>query len=107
MLRRSTNKMTHARSSRDLSHFKGDNRKSVQPKYVFAVDKDDLNENIDDVVKNFDCFSQFATQLAQEDSIDVENDNEVFEGTTTPTNPESPKDNTSLEFNQTRYPFLF
>ena len=96
--------MTHARSSRDLSHLshKGDNRKSVQPKYAFSVDKDDLNENIDDVVNSFDVFSQFATEFAQQDSVDVENENEVFEGTTTPTNSETPKDNTSLEFNQTR-----
>ena len=91
--------MTHARSSRDLTHFKGDSRKSIAPKYTFSVDKDDLNENIDDIMKNFESFSQFAQQGAD----DSEDSNEVFDGNTTPTNPETPKNNVSFEFCKPRY----
>ena len=75
---------------------KADSRRSIQPKYNFQIHKDDLNDNIDDIMKNFDNFSQFA--IAQQDSVDVEASNDVFEGTKTPTNSETPKDNRSLEF---------
>ena len=89
--------ISHARSSRDL--VRGE-RRSVQPRYQFSVHKDDLNDNIDDSIGNFDAFSQFCAQYAQED--DQATSQEGLEDGTTPTNSETPKDNTSLEFNQIR-----
>ena len=79
---------------------KGD-RRSVQPRYQFSVHKDDLNENIDDSIRNFDSFSQFCAQYAQQD--DQVGSQEELEDGTTPTNSETPKDNTSLDFIQARY----
>ena len=89
--------ISHARSSRDLA--RGD-RRSVQPKYAFSVDKNDLDENIDDSIKNFDSFSQFCAQYAQQD--DLVNSQEALEDGTTPTDSITPKDNTSLEFTHNR-----
>jgi len=89
--------ISHARSSRDL--VRGE-RRSVQPRYQFSVHKDDLNDNIDDSIGNFDAFSQFCAQYAQED--DQATSHEGLEDGTTPTNSETPKDNTSLDFNQIR-----
>ena len=64
--------ISHARSSRDL--VRGD-RRSVQARYNFSVDKNDLNENIDDSIKNFDSFSQFCAQYAQQDdAVALRND---------------------------------
>ena len=94
--------MAHARSTRDL--VRGE-RRSVQPRYNFAVDKNDLSENIDDSIQNFDSFSQFCAQYAQQD--DQIGSQEGLEDGTTPTNSETPKDNTSLIFNQTRYDVIF
>merc|ERR1712136_304149 len=82
--------ISHARSSRDL--VRGE-RRSVQPRYQFSVHKDDLNDNIDDSIGNFDAFSQFCAQYAQED--DQATSHEGLEDGTTPTNSETPKDNTS------------
>ena len=95
--------ISHARSSRDL--VRGD-RRSVQARYNFSVDKNDLNENIDDSIKNFDSFSQFCAQYAQQD--DAVNSQEALEDGTTPTDSITPKDNTSLEFSHNnRFSFLF
>lgn len=94
--------MAHARSTRDL--VRGE-RRSVQPRYNFAVDKNDLSENIDDSIQNFDSFSQFCAQYAQQDN--QIGSQEGLEDGTTPTNSETPKDNTSLIFNQKRYDVIF
>ena len=77
---------------------RAENRRSVQARYKFQIDKNDLNENVDDIMKNFDVFSQFATQqIASEDSIDVSGAGESFDGTATPTNSETPMDSRSLD----------
>ena len=77
---------------------RAENRRSVQARYNFQIDKNDLNENVDDIMKNFDVFSQFATQqIANEDSIDVPGAGESFDGVATPTNSETPMDSSSLD----------
>ena len=77
---------------------RAENRRSVQARYNFQIDKNDLNENVDDIMKNFDVFSQFATQqIANEDSIDVSGAGESFDGVATPTNSETPMDSRSLD----------
>ena len=77
---------------------RAENRRSVQARYNFQIDKNDLNENVDDIMKNFDVFSQFATQqIASEDSIDVSGAGESFDGAATPTNSETPMDSRSLD----------
>ena len=77
---------------------RAENRRSVQARYNFQIDKNDLNENVDDIMKNFDVFSQFATQqIVSEDSIDVSGAGESFDGAATPTNSETPMDSRSLD----------
>ena len=47
-------------SQPDSSKKQKDHRKSVQPRYEFKIDKEDLNEDIADITNPLDIFAQFA-----------------------------------------------
>ena len=47
-------------SQTDSNKKQKDHRKSIQPRYEFKIDKEDLNEDIADITNPLDAFAQFA-----------------------------------------------
>ena len=47
-------------SQPDRNRTQKDHRKSIQPRYEFKIDKEDLNEDIADITNPLDAFAQFA-----------------------------------------------
>ena len=47
-------------SQADSNKKQKDHRKSIQPRYEFKIDKEDLNEDIADITNPLDIFAQFA-----------------------------------------------